>query len=148
MLNSLSRSTTVIRLETAEWLTSGGKNVHCSLQERDVKVASGGTLFVNSAGTAVPIRTGDSSFDVPERRNDDGSGHVAPRVTWHVPRAAAWTLRKMLCQGCSPNGKWPGAHTFRSEAPWSELCVIGRISPRGQNCAPRGQFYCFQPSAL
>ena len=78
-----------IRLETAEWLTSGGKNVHCSLQERGVKVASGGTGFVNSAGTAGPIRTGDGSFDAPERRNDEGGGHVAPRATWHVPRAAA-----------------------------------------------------------
>ena len=26
-----------IRLETAEWQTSGGKNVHCSLQYRGVK---------------------------------------------------------------------------------------------------------------
>ena len=34
---------------------------------------------MNSAGTAGPIRTGDGSFDAPERRNDDGSGHVAPR---------------------------------------------------------------------
>ena len=82
-------STVVIRLETAEWLTSGGKNVYCSLQERGVKVASEGTGFVNSAGTAGPIRTGDGSFDAPERRNDDGGGHVAPRGTWHVPRAAA-----------------------------------------------------------
>ena len=80
---------TIIRLETAEWLTSGGKNVHCSLQYRGVKVASGGTGFVNSAGTAGPIRTGDGSFDAPERRDDDGGGHVAPRATWHVPRAAA-----------------------------------------------------------
>ena len=85
-----------IRLETAEWLTSGGKNVHCYLQDRGVKVASGGTGFVNSAGTAGPIRTEDGSFDAPERRNNDGGGHVAPRgtchvarATWHAPRAAA-----------------------------------------------------------
>ena len=78
-----------IRLETAEWLTSGGKNVHCSLQYCGMKVASGDTGFVNSARTAGPIRTGDGSFDAPERRNDDGGGHVAPRATWHVPRAAA-----------------------------------------------------------
>ena len=70
-----------IRLETAEWLTSGGKNVHCSLQYCGMKVASGDTGFVNSAGTAGPIRTGDGSFDAPERRNDDGGGHVAPRAT-------------------------------------------------------------------
>ena len=54
--------------------------MHCSLQDRGVKVASGGTGFVNSAGTAEPIRTGDGSFDAPERRNDDGGGHVAPRA--------------------------------------------------------------------
>ena len=63
--------------------------MHCSLQYCGMKVASGDTGFVNSAGTAGPIRTGDGSFDAPERRNDDGGGHVAPRATWHVPRAAA-----------------------------------------------------------
>ena len=55
--------------------------MHCSLQDRGVKVASGGTGFVNSAGPAGPIRTGDGSFDAPERQNDDGGGHVAPRAT-------------------------------------------------------------------
>ena len=119
------------------------QNVHCSLQDRGVKVASGGTGFVNSAVTAGPIRTGDGSFDAPERRNDDGGGHVVPRATWNVPRAAAWTLRKMLCQGCSPNGKWPGVQTFRSEAPWSELCVIGRISPEGSKLCPQGTILLF-----
>ena len=54
-----------------------------------MKVASGGTGFVNSAGTAGPIRTGDGSFDAPEQRNVDGGGHVASRSTWHVRRAAA-----------------------------------------------------------
>ena len=84
------------------------------------------------------------------RRNDDGGGHVAPRATWHVPRAAAWTLRKMLCQGWSPNGKWPGAQTFRSEAPWSELRDIGRISPEGSKLCPQGVillFSAFRPLA-
>ena len=50
---------------------------------------SGRKGFVNSAGTAGLIRTRDSSFDAPERRNDDGGGHVALRAAWHVPRAAA-----------------------------------------------------------
>ena len=106
---------------------------------------------MNSAGTAGPIRTRDVSFDAPERRNDDGGGHVVLRATWHVPRAAAWTLWKMLCQDCSPNGKWPGAQAFRSEAPWSELCVNGRISPDGSKLCPQGEFYfCFSllPSSL
>ena len=56
-----------------------------TLQDRGVKLASGSTGFVNSAGTTGPIRTGDGSFDAPERRNDDGGGHVAPRGTCHVP---------------------------------------------------------------
>ena len=45
--------------------------------------------FVNSSGSAKPIRTGQTPFDAPKRRNDDGVGHVAPRATWHVPRVAA-----------------------------------------------------------
>ena len=45
--------------------------------------------FVNSSGAAKPIRTGQTPFDAPKRRNDDGVGHVALRATWHVPRAAA-----------------------------------------------------------
>ena len=54
-----------------------------------MKVGSGGTGFVNSAGTVGPIRTGDGSFDAPGQRNDDGGGNVAPHATWHLPRAAA-----------------------------------------------------------
>ena len=42
---------------------------------------SGRKGFVNSAGTAGPIRTRDGSFDALERRNDDGGGHVALRAT-------------------------------------------------------------------
>ena len=106
--------------------------------------------FVNSAGTAGPIRMRDGSFDAPERRNDDGGGHVALRATWHVPRAAAWTLRKMSFQGCSPNGKWPRAQTFRSEAPWSEMCAIGRISHEGSKLCPQGAilfFFSLMPSS-
>ena len=43
--------------------------------------AGDGKGFVNSAGTAGPIRTRDGSFDAPERQNDDGGGHVALRTT-------------------------------------------------------------------
>ena len=50
---------------------------------------SGRKGFVNSVGTAGPIRTRDGSFDAPERRNDDGGGHVALHATCHVPCAAA-----------------------------------------------------------
>ena len=45
--------------------------------------------FVNSAGSAKPIRTGQTPKDAPKRRNDDGVGHVAPRATCDPPRAAA-----------------------------------------------------------
>ena len=47
------------------------------------------SAFVNSGRTDRRIRTGPSPFDAPKRRNDDGMCHVALRVTWHVPRAAA-----------------------------------------------------------
>ena len=102
---------------------------------------SGRKDFVNSAGTAGPIRTRDGSFDAPERRNDDGGGHVALRI--YRARCRRVKLRKMLCQGCSPNGKWPGAQTFRSEAPWSELCAIRRISPEGLKLCPLGAILFF-----
>ena len=45
--------------------------------------------FVNSGRTDSPIWTGQTPKDAPKRRNDDGVCHVAPRATWHVPRAAA-----------------------------------------------------------
>ena len=45
--------------------------------------------FVNSSGSAKPIRTGPTPKDAPELGNDDGGGHVAPRVTCGLPRAAA-----------------------------------------------------------
>ena len=44
--------------------------------------------FVNSAGSAKPIRPAEVSKDAPEIGNDDGVGHVAPRVTCDPPRAA------------------------------------------------------------
>ena len=101
---------------------------------------SGRKGFVNSAGTAGPIRTRDDSFDVPERRNDDGDGHVALRATWHVPPREPF---EKCCQGWSPNGKWPGAQTFRSEAPWSELCAIRRVKPEGSKLFPQGAILFF-----
>ena len=45
--------------------------------------------FVNSAGSAKPIRPAEVSKDAPELGNDDGGGYVAPRVTCGPPRAAA-----------------------------------------------------------
>ena len=45
--------------------------------------------FVNSSGSAKPIRTGPTPKDAPELGNDDGVCHVAPHVTCDTPRAAA-----------------------------------------------------------
>ena len=47
------------------------------------------SVFVNSSGSAKPIRTGPTPKDAPEVGNDDGGGHVAPRDTSGPPRAAA-----------------------------------------------------------
>ena len=47
------------------------------------------SVFVNSSGSAKPIRTGPTPKDAPELGNDDGVGHVAPRVTCDPSRAAA-----------------------------------------------------------
>ena len=44
--------------------------------------------FVNSSGSAKPIRTRQTPKDAPELGNDDGVSHVAPRVTCDPPRAA------------------------------------------------------------
>ena len=44
--------------------------------------------FVNSSGSAKPIRTGPTPKDAPEIGNNDGGGHVSPRVTCDPPRAA------------------------------------------------------------
>ena len=46
------------------------------------------SVFVNSSGSAKPIRTGPTPKDAPEIGNDDRVGHVAPRVTCNPPRAA------------------------------------------------------------
>ena len=140
-----------IRLETAEWLTSGGRNVHCSLQYRGVKMVSGDTGFVNSAGTAGAIRTGDGSFDAPERRND-GDGHVAPRATWHVPRGTCHVPPREPFEKCIRAAAQTGSGREPKLSGQKRLglnCVsLKESATRGQNCAPRGQFYCFQPSAL
>ena len=45
--------------------------------------------FVNSSGSAKPIRTGQTPKDASEIGNDDRIGHVAPRVRCDPPRAAA-----------------------------------------------------------
>ena len=100
--------------------------------------------FVNSSGSAKPIRTGPTPKDAPKRRNDDGDGHVAPRATCEAPRAAAWTLRKIFYHGCSPNGGSPGAQTFRPERPWSDLSAMGSKCPEGAKVRPQGALLHFR----
>ena len=118
--------------------------MHCSLQYCHMKVASGDTGFVNSAGIAGLIRTGDGSFDAPERRNDDGGGHVAPRATWHAchvpPRE---TFEKCCVRAAAQTGS--GRETKLSGQKHLGLnCVsLEKSAPRGQNCAPRGHFIVF-----
>ena len=44
------------------------------------------SILTSGGQTAGQIGTGVAPFNAPERRNDDGAGHVTTRVTWHVPR--------------------------------------------------------------
>ena len=105
--------------------------------------------FVNSAGSAKPIRPAEVSKDAPKRRNDDGDGHVAPRATCEAPRAAVWTLRKIFYHACSPNGGSPGAQTFRPQGPWSDLSAMGSNRPGGAKVRPQGALlhFCLLPSS-
>ena len=85
--------------------------MHCSLQYCGMKVASGDTGFVNSAGTAGPIRTRDGSFDAPERRNDDGGGHVAPRATCRRVNPS-----KNVVSGLQPKREVAGSPNFQGRS--------------------------------
>ena len=61
----------------------------CQSVSQWVSVSVCPKTFVNSAGSAKPIRPAEVSKDAPEIGNDDGVCHVAPRVTCDPPRAAA-----------------------------------------------------------
>ena len=92
---------------------------------------------MNSAGTAGPIRTRDSSFDAPERRNDDGGGHVTLRATCRRVNPSKNVVRVAAQTGSGREPKLSGQKRLGLS------CVpFGESDPRGQNCAPRGQ-YCF-----
>ena len=97
---------------------------------------------MNSAGTAGPIRTRDGSFDAPERRNDDGGGHVALRATWHVPRAAAWTLQKML-SGLQSKREVAGSPNFQVRSALVWIVCQWENQPRGVKIVPPGGNFIF-----
>ena len=52
------------------------------------------SIFDSGARTVGRIGTGEYSFDVTERRKDDGNSFRLIGCTWHVPRAIAQTLAK------------------------------------------------------
>ena len=106
-------------------------------------------LSLNSAGTAGPIRTGDGSFDAPERRNDVGGGHVAPCATWQPPTCYVpprEPFEKCCFRAAARTGSGREAKLSGQKRLGLNCVSLGESIPRGQNCAPRGQF--FQPSAL
>ena len=51
--------------------------------------------FRSGARVAGPIGKSERSFDVPERRKDDGANYGSIGCTWLVPRAIAQTLAKI-----------------------------------------------------
>ena len=61
------------------------------------------SIFASGARTAGPIGTGEYSFHVPERREDDGSQSEPIGCTWHVPSAIVQTLAKKWLTGFSSN---------------------------------------------
>ena len=102
--------------------------------------------FVNSFGSAKLIRTGQTPFDAPKRRNDDGVGHVAPSGTWHVPRAAAWTQHELdtFFEGTI-------AETWNLQGICSLVWRMCHVSddPVGSKLCPQGSipFFSLMPSS-
>ena len=105
--------------------------------------------FVNSGRTDGPIWTRQTPKDAPKRRNDDGVCHVAPRATWHVPRAAAWTLRKNTLAGVQPKRKESESPNFQDRCtPVWDVCHVSDDSIGSKLC-PQGtiSFFSLIPSS-
>ena len=130
-----------------EWRFPLGRVDFCNSAE-SVCVSVCPRTFVNSSGTEGRIRTRQTPKDAPKRRNDDGVCHVAPRATWHVPRAAAWTLSKTILAGQS--GRKKGRRDTK---------LSGYVHPGGIHVpckwrlnrvkiVPSGHDFVFQPYAL
>ena len=105
--------------------------------------------FVNNSGTDGPIWTRQTPKDAPKRRNDDGVCHVAPRATWHVPRAAAWTLSKNTLAGVQPKRKESESSNFQGRCTlvW-DVCHVSDDSIGSKLC-PQGtiSFFSLMPSS-
>ena len=83
------------------------------------------------------------ALDAPERRNDDGGGHVALRATWHVPRPPRETFEKCCVRVAAQTGSGREPKLSGQKRLGLNCVSMGESAPRGQNCAPRGQFYFF-----
>ena len=105
--------------------------------------------FVNSGRTDGPIWTRQTPKDAPKRRNDDGVCHVAPRATWHVPRAAAWTLSKNTLAGVQPKREVSESPNFQGRCTlvW-DVCHVSDDSIGSKLC-PQGtiSFFSLMPSS-
>ena len=105
--------------------------------------------FVNSSGTDGPIWTRQTPKDAPKRRNDDSVCHVTPRATWHVPRAAAWTLSKNTLAGVQPKREESESPNFQGRCTlvW-DVCHVSDVSIGSKLC-PQGtiSFFSLMPSS-
>ena len=99
--------------------------------------------FVNNSGTDGPIWTRQTPKDAPKRRNDDGVCHVAPRATWHVPRAAAWILSKNTLAGVQPKREESESPNFQGRCTlvW-DVCHVSDVSIGSKLC-PQGTISFF-----
>ena len=104
--------------------------------------------FVNNSGTDGPIWTRQTPKDAPKRRNDDGVGHVAPRATWHVPCAAAWTLSKNTLAGVQPKRGESDSPNFQGRCTLVWGCVPCKWRLNRVKIVPSGHDFVFQYYAL
>ena len=86
-------------------------------------------IFGNSVRTAGLIGTGDATIDAPNRRNNDGAGRGSIGGTWHVARAAAWSLAKSCSRPYRLNGEHHRSQTRRSHVHYPSLCAFGVAVP-------------------
>ena len=131
-----------------EWRFPLGRVDFCNSAE-SVCVSVCPRTFVNSGRTEGPIWTRQTPKDAPKRRNDDGVCHVAPRATWHKPRAAAWTLSKNTLAGVQPKREESESSNFQGRCTlvW-DVCHVSDVSIGSKLC-PQGtiSFFSLMPSS-